>query len=90
MLVSKAISWEQKFGVTEDTKLVGTPLTDEEKMKMESVPYVNFVGGLMYVMICTCPNITHVAVIVSRFMFNPGREHWNAAKWILRYQYYNE
>jgi hypothetical protein len=23
--------------------------------------------------------------VVSRFMHNPGKEHWNAVKWILRY-----
>ena len=24
-------------------------------------------------------------VLVSSFLSNPGREHWNAVKWILRY-----
>ena len=39
----------------------------------------------MYAMVCTHPDIAHAAGIVSRFMHNLGREHWNAAKWILRY-----
>ncbi|KAB2629568.1 hypothetical protein D8674_034363 [Pyrus ussuriensis x Pyrus communis] len=60
------------------------PKTDKEKMKMDGIPYVNLVGGLMYAMVCTRSDIAHAAGIVNRFMHNPGREHWNAAKWILR------
>ncbi|XP_068309778.1 secreted RxLR effector protein 161-like [Pyrus communis] len=52
---------------------------------MDGIPYANLVGGLMYAMVCTCPDIAHATEIVSRFMHNPGRERWNAAKWILRY-----
>ncbi|KAM1339110.1 hypothetical protein EV1_037611 [Malus domestica] len=39
----------------------------------------------MYAMVCTRPDIAHAAGIASRFMHNPRRKHWNAAKWILRY-----
>jgi hypothetical protein len=39
----------------------------------------------MYVVICTRPDLAHVVSVVSRFMHNPGKEHWNAVKWILRY-----
>ena len=52
---------------------------------MSRVPYASAVGSLMYAMVCTRPDITHVVGIVSRFLSNPGREHWNAVKWILRY-----
>uniref|UniRef100_A0A2N9FI38 Uncharacterized protein n=1 Tax=Fagus sylvatica TaxID=28930 RepID=A0A2N9FI38_FAGSY len=31
------------------------------------------------------PNLTHAVSTVSRYMANPGREHWNAVKWIFRY-----
>ena len=30
-------------------------------------------------------DIGYAVVVVSRFMSNPGKEHWNAVKWILRY-----
>ncbi|KAI4334662.1 hypothetical protein L6164_013380 [Bauhinia variegata] len=43
------------------------------------------VGSLMYAMVCTRPDIAHVVDVVSRFLSNPGREHWNAVKWIMRY-----
>nr|GEY42813.1 putative ribonuclease H-like domain, GAG-pre-integrase domain protein [Tanacetum cinerariifolium] len=31
------------------------------------------------------PNIAHEIEVVSRFMSNPGREHWKAIKWLLCY-----
>nr|KYP76617.1 Retrovirus-related Pol polyprotein from transposon TNT 1-94 [Cajanus cajan] len=39
----------------------------------------------MYAMVCTRPDIAHVVGVVSRFMSNPGRKHWEAVKWLLRY-----
>ena len=39
----------------------------------------------MYVMISTRPDISHVVGVVSRYMENPGKEHWAAVKWVLRY-----
>ena len=56
------------------------PTTDEERRHMAQVPYANAVGCLMYAMICTRPDITHVVSVVSKFMTNPGKEHWNAVK----------
>ncbi|CAL2257280.1 unnamed protein product [Prunus armeniaca] len=52
---------------------------------MAMVPYSSAVGSLMYAMICTRPDITHAVGVVSKFLSKPGREHWNAVKWILRY-----
>ena len=39
----------------------------------------------MYAMVCTRPDLAYSASLVSRFMSNPGKEHWEAVKWILRY-----
>ena len=39
----------------------------------------------MYVMVCTRPNIAHAVGVVSRYMANPGKEHWEVVKWLLRY-----
>ena len=52
---------------------------------MMKIPYASTVGSLMYAMVCTWPDIGYVVGVVSRFMSNPGKEHWNAVKWILRY-----
>jgi hypothetical protein len=52
---------------------------------MSRVPYSSTIGSLMYVMVCTRPDIAHAVGVVSRYMNNPGKEHWEAVKWILRY-----
>ena len=36
-------------------------------------------------MVCTRPDITHAVRVVSRFISRPGKQHWEAVKWILRY-----
>jgi hypothetical protein len=61
------------------------PKTQEEIEYMSRVPYSSTVGNLMYVMVCTRPDIAHAMGVVSRYMKNPGKEHWEAVKWILRY-----
>ena len=52
---------------------------------MKKKPYSSVVGSLMYAMICTRPDIAYAVGVVSRFLANPGNEHWVAVKWILRY-----
>ncbi|XP_062081168.1 secreted RxLR effector protein 161-like [Humulus lupulus] len=52
---------------------------------MAKVPYAMALGCLMYIMVSTRPDIAHDLSILSRFMSNPGLEHWNALKWLLRY-----
>ena len=52
---------------------------------MSKVPYSLVVGSLMYEMVCRRLDITHAVGVVSRYMNNPGKEHWEVVKWILRY-----
>ena len=61
------------------------PTTKVEKEGMAKVPYSSAVGSLMYAMMCTRPDIAHAIGVVSRFLENPGKEHWEAVKWILGY-----
>jgi hypothetical protein len=61
------------------------PTTQEEKDKMAKIPYASAVGSLMYAMVCTRPDIAQAVGVVSRYLSNPGRDHWEAVKWILRY-----
>lgn len=85
------------FGM-KDSKVVNTPIgahfklkyLKEEEIELESVhmrdtPYSNAVGSIMYSMVSTRPDIAYGLGLVSRFMSKPGREHWNAVKWLLRY-----
>ena len=62
-----------------------SPKMKAEKAEMMKIPYASVVGSLMYAMVCTRPDIGYAVGVVSRFMSNPGKEHWNAVKWILRY-----
>ena len=62
-----------------------SPKTQEEIDSMAMMPYASAVGSLMYAMICTRPDIAHAVGVVSRFMSNPGKLHWEAVKWVLRY-----
>jgi hypothetical protein len=58
------------------------PKTQEEIEYMSRVPYSSAVGSLMYAMVCTRPDIAHAMGVVSRYMNNPGKEHWEAVKCI--------
>lgn len=62
-----------------------SPNTKDEVDYMSKVPYANAVGCLMYMMVCTRPDLSQVVSVVSRYMENPGKKHWNAIKWILKY-----
>ncbi|XP_075104163.1 secreted RxLR effector protein 161-like [Nicotiana tabacum] len=59
-------------------------MTDEIE-KMKAIPYASAVGSLMFVMLCIRPNICFVVGMVSRFQYNPGREHWTVIKYIIKY-----
>jgi len=48
------------------------------------VPYTSIVRCLMYDMVCTVLLACAVSV-VRKFISNPGRQHWNAVKWIFKY-----
>ena len=92
--ISKVLS---RFNM-QNAKVVSTPLgvhfrlpkeqspkTEEERAYMAKVPYASAIGSLMYVMVCTRPDIAQAVGAVSRYMNNPGKLHWEAVKWILRY-----
>ena len=61
------------------------PQSDEEKAEMDKLPYASAVGSLMYAMIATRPDIAFAVGVVSRYMSNPGKKHWEAVKGIMRY-----
>ncbi|GJV04859.1 hypothetical protein Tco_1338428 [Tanacetum coccineum] len=39
----------------------------------------------MYLMVCTRPDIAYAVSIVSRYLTNQDKTHWEAVKWILNY-----
>jgi len=51
------------------------PKTQEEMAHISKFPYALVVGSLMYAIVCTRLDISHVAGVVSRYMNNLGKEH---------------
>ena len=39
----------------------------------------------MYAIVCAKPDIAHAVRVVSKLMSKPGKQYWEAVKWILRY-----
>ncbi|GBL60415.1 Retrovirus-related Pol polyprotein from transposon TNT 1-94 [Araneus ventricosus] len=87
----------EKFNM-QDAKTVKTPLdpnvkltkemcpkTEAEKAEMSLYPYRSLIGSLMYLAICTRPDICHSVSYLSQFNENPGMPHWTAAKRVLKY-----
>ncbi|CAM8878001.1 unnamed protein product [Rhodiola kirilowii] len=62
-----------------------SPKDREEHDYMQETPYASAIGSLMYSMVCTRLDIAHAVGVVSRFMGNLKKKHWEAVKWILRY-----
>ena len=49
------------------------------------MPYINAVGALMYLATATRPDIANAVSILARFSSNPGLQHWQAIKHLMRY-----
>jgi transposase InsO family protein len=61
------------------------PTNEEERRAMQGIPYRAIIGSLMYLMVSTRPDIAAAVGMLSRFLENPGRSHYEAAKRVLRY-----
>jgi hypothetical protein len=81
----------EHFGFT-DCSPVSTPIDDccrlstpEELAEMQDIPYINAVGGLMFLAVSTHPDIAHAVGVLCHFMANPGMAHWCAVKHLFQY-----
>ena len=61
------------------------PTSDDDIEYMSRVLYSSAISSLMYTMVCSRPDLSHALSVVSRYMANPGKEHWRAVQWIFRY-----
>ena len=62
-----------------------SPSTNKKNEDMSKIPYASVVGSLMYVLVCTRPDTAHVVDVVRHCMSNPGKQHWEVVKCIMRY-----
>nr|GFB36648.1 retrovirus-related Pol polyprotein from transposon TNT 1-94 [Tanacetum cinerariifolium] len=65
--------------------LKNCPVGNCDVERMSKVPYANAVLSLMYLMVCTRPDIAYAVSVVSRYLANQSKNHWEAVKWILKY-----
>lgn len=61
------------------------PASDKAKEEMAAKPYRELVGALMYLAVGTRPDLAHAMGVLSRFLENPGLDHWKAALHVLSY-----
>ena len=52
---------------------------------MMKVPYLSAVGSLMYLAICSRPDIAYTVSLLAQFNSNPGKAHWQAVRHLFRY-----
>jgi len=60
-----------------------SPKTVDDQEYMSLVLYASAVDSLMYAMVCARLDLAQSVSMVSRYMHNPGRGHWEAVRWIL-------
>jgi hypothetical protein len=67
---------------------VGTklyPADDDSLLDTAQFPYSELVGSLLYLAVCTRPDIAQSVGALARYMAKPAHEHWQAAKGVVRY-----
>ena len=81
----------ERFNMAE-ARPVTTPLTGHFKLsskqcsqspgeeEMSRIPYGSTVGSFIYAMVCVRPDLAYRVSIVSRFISNTGKQHWEAVK----------
>jgi hypothetical protein len=85
--VEKVLS---RFGFM-DSKPTPTPydpsvtLRKNKKIARDQLRYSQIIGSLMYLASATRPDISFAVCKLSRYMSNPGENHWHALERVLRY-----
>jgi hypothetical protein len=79
-----------RFGYSK-SKLAPTPydvslvLRKNMRIMVDQLRYSQIIGSLMYLASVTRPDIAYVVSKLSRFVSNPGSEHWLALDRVMRY-----
>jgi len=83
----------QRFSIDKDTKSVSTLLALHFKLKATMCPkiieereyitrvlYASTIDSLMYTMVCTQSDLSQAVSMISRYMYDSGKGHWEAVK----------
>ena len=70
---------EATIPIQPNHKLTVDLCDEKEKLREELDPtkYRAAIGKLMYLMICTRPDICYAVAVLSRFMSKPKEKHWS-------------
>lgn len=61
------------------------PKKDNVEDLWSEVPYLIVIGALMYLVICTRPDIAFTMNLLARFNSCPTNRHWKGIKHIVQY-----
>lgn len=61
------------------------PATDAEFEEARSLPYTQLVGPILYASTVSRPDLAHPASVLSRYISKWSKNHYAAAKHLLRY-----
>jgi hypothetical protein len=79
-----------RFGYS-NSKTAPTPydaslvLRKNLRIMVDQLRYSQIIGSLMYLASATRPDIAYAVSKLSRFVSNPGSEHWRALERVMRY-----
>ena len=81
-----------KYGMLQ-VKPRTTPLSASIKLVKEpgelldtiQFPYSELIGSLLYLAVCTRPDIAQAVGALARYMSAPAEQHWSAAKGVVHY-----
>ena len=51
------------------------PQSTDERVHMTMIPFASAIGSIMYVMICTRPDVAFALSVSSRYQSDPGMGH---------------
>jgi hypothetical protein len=66
-------------------RLMKSTKEDSAKFIQQNSRYRKAVGSLMYITICTRPDISFAVGVLSRFLERPNQQHWDSFLHVLRY-----
>jgi hypothetical protein len=67
------------------TKMMSPAPGSAEAALMATLPYRGLVGSILFAAVSTRPDINNAVMDLTRFLNNPGRQHWKAALHVLLY-----
>ncbi|KAL6340652.1 hypothetical protein AAG906_010560 [Vitis piasezkii] len=81
-LVAYALNVAKAPKDIEEIRKIKVQLMTKKILGMEILRDRKTLGCLMYAMVCSRLDLSYA---VSRYMANPGKEHWKAVQWIFKY-----